>query len=267
MPPSGGFAVWRTCLREVAFVRDPSAADGSAITGEAAYALLLEIVCGLRSPLAGETEVQAQFKSFLSSLDPSRDGDLLRIGQRVLSDAKAIRARHLQGVCVHAYGPLAARFVPQGRRVVVLGTGALAAELGLVLGRDHEIDYWGRTPDTRRSGHTTLSSAGDGRVRSLDPTTLVVAAPVSSEQVRAVARCYPALRELIDLRGGADRQPLAMECRVIDLDDLFRAARREQAADDRIAGARREIAALSQAFGRREELRPFGWDDLPAGAW
>ena len=106
------------------------------VTDAEAYALLLEIVCGLRSPLVGETEVQAQFKAFLASLDRRRDAPLLRLGQRVLADAKVIRQRHLQGFGAHSYGPLVARHVPEGRRVILVGTGALAAEVA------GSLTYW-----------------------------------------------------------------------------------------------------------------------------
>src|SRR5262245_25463693 len=99
-PMPNGARTWRTCLREVAFLRDePGAACPAAthVDGDA-YALLLEIVSGLRSPLVGETEVQAQFKSFLASLDPRIDGDLIRVGQRLLTDVKSIRRQHFQGL-------------------------------------------------------------------------------------------------------------------------------------------------------------------------
>jgi glutamyl-tRNA reductase len=83
----------------VAFVEDGKALDGDwLIVADAdAYALLVEIVSGLRSPLLGETEVQAQFKAFLASLDLPGDAAILRLGQRVLADAKRIRPRARTG--------------------------------------------------------------------------------------------------------------------------------------------------------------------------
>ena len=99
------------------------------VADEDAYALLLEIVCGLRSPLLGETEVQAQFKQFLSSLDPADDAWLRRLGQRVLTDAKQIRSHHLQGFGAHSYGQLALRHTARAERLVVVGAGALARDV------------------------------------------------------------------------------------------------------------------------------------------
>jgi hypothetical protein len=66
-PLPAGAILWRTCLREVAFVGSTHAPSSPAVLKDVdAYTLLLEIVAGLRSPLIGETEVQAQFKAFHS---------------------------------------------------------------------------------------------------------------------------------------------------------------------------------------------------------
>jgi glutamyl-tRNA reductase len=238
---------------------------GPVVTDADAYALLLEVVCGLRSPLAGETEVQSQFKVFLSSLDPIGDRDLLQLGQRVLADAKAIRSRHLQGVGVQAYGPLAAEFVPGGRHVVLLGTGALASELLETLSRRrHTIDQWGRRPQAGCSGYMEFANARSAGIRSTERVTLIVAAPVAATEVEGVAACYPGLEEIIDLRGTIDRDSIGVGCRRTTLDDLFRAARPSGPSSDWIAAAREEIRLLSQAFDRRDAMRPFGWDDLCA---
>src|SRR6188768_3102899 len=91
-PLPAGAILWRTCLREVAFVGSTHATSSPAVLKDVeAYTLLLEIVAGLRSPLIGETEVQAQFKAFLAALDPDRHGHVQRLGQRVLADVKTIR--------------------------------------------------------------------------------------------------------------------------------------------------------------------------------
>jgi glutamyl-tRNA reductase len=263
-PP--GAAWWQTCLRDVFFVRDAPAdrSNDALVTDGDAYAVLLEVVCGLRSPLAGETEVQAQFKAFLGSLDARADGDLLRVGQRVLADAKSIRQRYLQGVGVVAYGPLVVRFVPAGRRVVLVGTGALAADLSAALAGRHEIHHWGRKPGDGRPRYSMLSAAALGTVLSTEAVTLIVAAPVPQADVDALAVCYPRIFEVIDLRGRHERQTPTGSYRLITLDELFREAAHLGPGAGRIAAARREIRELSLAFAERDELRPFGWDDLCA---
>ena len=267
LPPSGA-VLWRTCLREVVFLtegtetHDHDETEASVVSDADAYALLLEIVCGLRSPVAGETEVQAQFKAFLASLDPRRDAGLLRLGQRVLADAKRIRQRHFQGFGAHSYGPLVARHVPAGRRVVLVGTGALAAEVAASLD-DHTIDRWGRRAVDALHVYHLLATAHERPVESADPVTLVIAAPASQTDLLAVAACYSQVREIIDLRASDERSAFADYPHVVTLDDLFADAQSVNVTPtSRLNAARLDISSLGQAYGRREELHPFGWDDL-----
>jgi glutamyl-tRNA reductase len=269
VPP--GAVLWRTCLREVAFLaeetdgpNDRGQANAPVVADEEAYALLLEIVCGLRSPLVGETEVQAQFKAFLASLDRRHDAPLLRLGQRVLADAKVIRQRHLQGLGAHSYGPLVGRHVPEGRRVILVGTGALAAEVAHSL-TGHTIDRWGRRVVDDHHVYHLISAAGDRPVESADPATLVIAAPASQSDLLAVAACYSQLREIIDLRAAGERSAFAGDAHVVTLDDLFVEARDASTVSmSRLSAARRDVSDLGQTYARREELHPFGWDDLCA---
>ena len=154
--------------------------------------------------------------------------------------------------------------MPAGRRVVLVGTGALASDLSAALADDitsiNGVESRSRAvPDTR-----LLSTAAVGPTRSIDAATLIVAAPAPQTDIDALAGCYPRILEVIDLRGRHDRQSFASDCRLITLDDLFREASHAGPAADRIAAARRDIRELSRAFADRDELRPFGWDDLCA---
>lgn len=279
LPPDT--VVWRTCLREVAFVTDGATAGGRPpIAGGEAYALLVEIVSGLRSPLVGETEVQAQFKQFLDSLDPSTHRSLHRLGQRILRDARSIRRRFLQGFGAHSYGRLATRHLPEGARVVVVGTGALATEVLAALPASAVVDQWGRSTASRPSSerraasgpaatHFYLFSPPEGSVRqkpTADPAALVIAAPVSARDLAIVLSGYQRLLAAVDLRPAVDRTPLPAAVPVTTLDDLFAQA---GTSDDptvalRLTAARAEVRDLGQAYEHQEELRPFGWDDLCA---
>jgi glutamyl-tRNA reductase len=270
--------LWRTCLRDVIFIDPRYAPSADVIVDGSAYAVLVEIVCGLRSPLIGETEVQAQFKAFLASLDPQAHGSLIRLGQRVLADAKLIRHQHLQGFGAHSYGGLVSGHVPPGARIVLVGTGALAAEIAAKLGARHLIDQWGRSKPLTHLQTTSVrsvsprfrlfSAADAAAVYSADPSVLVVAAPASSVDLDRIAAGYPDLVAILDLRPADDRTPLASTAPTTTLDDLFAEAGADAAAATgaagRVAAARAEVAALGRAYVNRDELRPFGWDDLCA---
>ena len=249
--------VWRTCLREIGFLdldddrEVPAHLDR--LEDEAAYAMLLEVICGLRSPLVGETQVMGQFKQFVSSLGDAADS-VRRVAQDLLRDARQIRTDCLQGLGARAYGSVVRKHVRSCEVVAVIGTGALAAEITPALNEAvAEVHQWSRA---------TLAGA-EPQPQSARPSMLIVAAPVDSGRVAFVASRYSDLRGVIDLRGEpADSLP-ALGVPVLGLQDLFHSA---QAAADRalvrVEAARREIRRRSAALVRRDKLHPFGWDDL-----
>ena len=121
-----GMLSWRTCLRDVTFVDESHSAD--TLAEEDAYALLLEVLCGLRSPMLGETQVMGQFKAFLASV-PAEHAWVKRIGQRLLADAGAVREQHLRNLGSRTYGSAVRHRVAGVERLAIIGTGQLASEV------------------------------------------------------------------------------------------------------------------------------------------
>src|SRR4249919_3352688 len=114
---------WQTCLRRILFLNGldnhaliEAAQKGELATqtveifrGQEAYRFLLEVVCGLNSPIVGETAVMGQFKEFLLQAKFPRTpwGNFLRdLCTNLLIDAKRIRHTHLQGLGSQSYGSL-----------------------------------------------------------------------------------------------------------------------------------------------------------------
>jgi glutamyl-tRNA reductase len=274
--------VWRTCLREVVFADDPAhvaqSGDGhQALVEGDAYRLLLEILCGLQSPMLGETQVMGQFKTFLASLQ-GEGAWLNRVGQRLLTDAREVRTRHLQGLGSRSYGSAVRRHLSQIDHAVLIGTGKLAHEVLPFLADDgRSVDQWGRTTDA--SDVDVQSSGPDGRskyaYRLLDSVdtfagpnvsaALIIAAPVPSSTIDRVASCYGGLVCVIDMRGELGAAPLRVPVPVVTLQDLFAQMRETHgSAARRVEAARAEILSRSRRYELRDELRPFGWDDLCA---
>ncbi len=270
-----GVPVWRTCLREVVFAEELAEAsrahDGARplVEGDA-YRLLLEILCGLQSPMLGETQVMGQFKTFLSSLGGDQNW-LNRLGQRLLADARDIRTSHLQGLGSRSYGSAVRRYLSNVQHSVLIGTGKLAQEvLPFLADSGRSVDQWGRTSEV---GGITTSPVFQYRVfDSLDTfagsslhTALVIAASVPSPVVDRVAGSYPGLTCVIDLRGELDTAPLHVDAPIITLQDLFAQMRATHGSAARhVDAARSEILSRSRRYELRDELRPFGWDDLCA---
>ena len=271
-PIEPGAPVWRTCLREVAFADDGEMAfesrrDGLHLVEGDAYRLLLEILCGLQSPMLGETQVMGQFKAFLASL--GRDQAWLnRLGQRLLADAREIRTKYLQGLGSRSYGSAVRRYLTTCRQAVLIGTGKLANEVLPFLADDgRAVDQWGRSAETPSSPsitYRTLDLLDTADVSSL-PAVLIIAAPVPSDVVDRVAARYGGLLSIIDLRGELGTAPIEAGVPVITLQGLFaQMSAANGFALRHVEAARADIASRSRRYELRDELRPFGWDDLCA---
>jgi glutamyl-tRNA reductase len=248
---------------------DDASVRAGAISDADAYHLLLEILCGLESPMLGETQVMGQFKAFLASL-PDDHAWIQRIGQRLLADAARVREQHLRHLGSRSYGSAVRRYLGADERAVVLGAGQLAQEIVPFLATDtRTVDQWQRTMPSAPSplagvSVRTLDELAETPVAS-DPAALIVAAPASRETIESVAARYRRLTRLLDLRAERDEVLAIDGVPVTTLEDLFadmNAARTRAAAQ--VDAARQEIARRSRQFGLRDDLRPFGWDDLCA---
>src|ERR1044071_1886966 len=114
---------WQTCLRRILFLH---ASDSPAIIqsiqngelrlpnvevfrGDDAYRFLLETICGLNSPIVGETAVMGQFKevSERAKFATTPWGCFLhQLMLNLMMDAKRVRHDHLQGLGSQSYGSL-----------------------------------------------------------------------------------------------------------------------------------------------------------------
>lgn len=263
-----GTPVWRTCMRQVAFV-DEAGAIPSGVTAwhnEAAYAHLLEVVCGLHSPIVGETEVLHQFKVFADDLSTNQS-QWRELCARLLTDARTIRSTHLIGIGSRSYGSAVRRHVRDCSRVAVIGTGVLAQEIVPFLVRtDRLIDLWGRRAECSMAAPgLTYRPLGIPMARIAESAAIVVAAPVKGFAVAELAGRYRYPSLLIDLRAEGVQDPPPPIAPTVTLADVFAefdAVAHETAS--RVAAAKAAIAQCATAFAGRAKLNPFGWHDLCA---
>lgn len=262
--------VFRTCRREIAFV-DGAAAPPQGVerfAGEHAYTHLLQVICGLDSPIAGETEVMHQFRVFIDALPEDQRG-LQALGRRLLADARVVRGQHLSGLGSRSYGSAVRRHVRGCDRVAMIGTGMLAREVLPFVIADHRIvDVYGRRHgfDCPHASvcYRKLDHIGAGE-RLSGESALVVAAPVASAVIARVAAAYASLVCVIDLRGEASGDSAPSIAPIVSLDDVCNEIQRAaRVADRQIAAARVEIARCARAFATRAILNPSGWHDLCA---
>jgi len=267
----GDGLVWRTCLRSIEFLDEPADVQPVAratLRDTAAYRFLLEVICGLHSPLVGETQVHGQFKTFADGLDPRQHGPEQRLAQQLLADAKAVREAHLRSLGARTYGSAVRRWVRDCDRVALVGSGALASELRPYLAAGRTLDCWSRhrpepAPDATTPVTWRRLDDASGTAPRPGAAAVVVAAPVASGVIESIARCYPSCRRVVDLRGNGERAAVHLDVPVVTLEDVFLASAGSPAStDERIDAARRDIDGRARAWFARAELHPHGWEDV-----
>jgi len=280
---------WQTCLRRILILNANESASTIAalehgemalptveiFRGQQAYRFLLEVICGLNSPIVGETAVMGQFKEFLLSAKFPKNhwGSFLRqLATNLMIDAKRIRHNHLQGIGSQSYGSLVRQQVKGIPAVAVLGAGKLAREiLPWLIGKtkvrvfyrnyEHAKDLLEIYPEI------DLVKYSDADARwPQNEAALVIAAPLSASEVsrwRGMQRAT--FNKCLDLRGEAASDPVSGDGDVIKLHELFEALRTERKRlEGHVEAARAEIKQLVQRQSQQAQFRPFGWEDLCA---
>jgi len=280
---------WQTCLRRILFLNrfensglieaaenDPLVSNSVEVyRGRDAFGFLLEVICGLNSPLLGETAVMGQFKEFCSHARfPNTPwGWFLRqLTANVLIDAKRVRRDHLQGIGSQSYGSLVRQHVKGMPTVAVLGAGKLAREiLPWLIGKtsarlfyrnwQHAKDLLPEYPEIQLDQYSSEDAGWQQ-----DETGLVIAAPLKAAEVESWVRSQSSsFSKCLDLRGDAATDPITLPIPVIKLSELFDALRTErQRLAGRVEAARDEIKQLVQRQAHQVQFRPFGWEDLCA---
>jgi glutamyl-tRNA reductase len=264
---SEGSPVWTTCLRSLAFLPAEKLGDLLATDeiyhADRAYKFLLEIVCGLHSPILGETEVLGQFKAFAPNwveLRPEH-GPLV---QRLLSDAKGIRTKHLENLGIQSYGSWIRKNM-RSPDIHILGAGQLVHEILPNLKKQaRNIDIHVRNP----------WKVDDPVVHALDLRAftggaLIVAAPVSAAFVQEwLGGKTPS--QIFDLRDVATSDPIAghvknLNTEIFKLADIFTEIEsNKKRLEPVIQAVHSEIQACADKITSSAIIRPNGWDDLCA---
>jgi glutamyl-tRNA reductase len=271
--------VWKTCLREIAIVdsrrlRPEDLRPGDEVyEREDGYRFLLEVICGLHSPLPGETEVFGQFKNFAVRAQEGPGGRCTAPWiQRLIGDAKRVRTNHLTGLGGRSYGPLAQRHLADCPRIVILGAGHLAEET-VPSFADHRVEVFCRRPEAAlalaaRHANAAVHAIDDPVAIEGDGALgLIIAAPMSAAEIRTwVERSRCRFETIVDLRGESRTDTLAIEeTSVIHFKDILTDLESNwKTASVRVERAKQEASRLAAEFWQRYEIRPFGWEELCA---
>jgi glutamyl-tRNA reductase len=270
---------WQTCLRRISLLHKSNSTSLSTtperFEGKDAYNFLLEVVCGLRSPLVGETAVMGQFREFCAHAKfPASEWGwfLRRLTSDVLVDAKRVRYRHLQGLGSQSYGGMVRQHLKGIPSVFVLGAGQLAQEiLPWLIGKTDVTVFYRNAmrAEALVNDYPQLRlaqlSKQDGHCETRE-TALIVAAPLSATEIENWTRFHSTeFVKALDLRGEAESDPFSPSFPIVRLSEMFAALKSERPkVAARITAARAEIRQAAQRLVEQAQFRPFGWEDLCA---
>jgi len=273
---------WSTCLRQIAFLHsddyshiEKNLLDTDEIyRSDLAFRFLLEVVCGLKSPLIAETEVQGQFKIFLQETSKTHQqfwGIFSGFFQNILSASKHVRTEHLKDLGSQSYGSLIRRRLKADDSVTILGAGQLAEQILPWLKSVQSIYLNARTPvraEILKSGYVQVQVKAWNEVLQSD--VIVVAASITNHELikNLKTKTLPTAK-LIDLRGEAslnmnELKSLQIEAKNYEsLSQLMKEIDNDQAKIfEQVSQAKISIQKCTEAFINKVILRPGGWEDL-----
>ncbi len=265
-----------TCLRHVIIaeldvIADLAPQGGNVLRGEEAYRFILEVICGLHSPLVGETEVAGQFKNAVAVFNAPAGSTLAKTFSVLFEDAKKVRDAHLKDLGSQSYGSVLRREIRGLRNVHILGAGHLVQEiLPWVMKDGLQLTIHVRdVVKASRELAEKLGTASFERLR-LEPIgeqapscdALVIAAPVSAS---FVSTWSGGASFVADLRADSSVDRLQGFARVLELGVFMSRLSENQALVlQRKALALNAIKHAALERARAVEYRPFGWEDVCA---
>jgi glutamyl-tRNA reductase len=266
--------VWKTCLRQIAFLTGASQTltleEGDELySGADGFAFLLEVICGLQSPVVGETEVFGQFKTFTAQALENKEAitpSLRSLFQSLIQNTKSIRAEHLLGLGSQGYGSLVRKLSKSASAVTLLGSGQLVEEILPWLAKQKTLQVVCRNPAKALRHQEKYPDLKIARISDVAEvhSCVVIAAPLSDQELlQWLQRQGAQVHKVLDLRGELERPELFKEYQFIGLKDFF--ASIEQNKQDlgfKVVTLKQVVQRKAQDYYERILHRPYGWEDL-----
>ena len=256
---------WQTCLREIVFISKQDSYHlpmaHKVLYDHKAYSEILEIICGLQSPILGETQVFGQFKHFLKQQLDLENSLLIKnrnYFQNLLTEAKTIREASRGLLKSSGYGSITRKLLRGKENVALIGTGELAGEIFALLQKNAHCTVYNRS--THKPFFDAIPQSLDHLGTHHD--AVVIAAPVSNVQIQAGIQ-NSAL--IIDWRAEQTIEQIAPGQKYYNIHDLFKIHEEEKLNCHKVADAiRLKIQQRTQSYFERVSIRPQGWEDVCA---
>jgi glutamyl-tRNA reductase len=275
-----------TCQRVISFIPEDQEANLTEnlhpvlkydrLAGREMYHFILEVICGLRSSLLGETEIQGQFREFVKSHLQNQDSWIHRwnsLFQNLLTDSKEIRQNFLKDLGSHSYGSLTRKLLKEVQTVQVIGAGQLVQEIEPWLSEKH-LQIYSRKNKMPAFNKKSKAPRESFHLRDFvhlkKSEALVVAAPISNDELQDLIHSSPKpITKLVDWRG--ENQFLDHELLKMNITQYFsfsqlteQLSKEKKIMTEKLKPAFLEIEKKSEQFFFKMIVRPMGWDDLCA---
>lgn len=273
--------VWQTCRRRIMFFDEfefqnfvPEKND-QIFLGLEAEEFLIHVLCGLKSPLVGETEVFGQFKNWWQSWE---DCDLKlkmvpRV-QQIFSVVKKVREEALYGLGSQSYGSLLRKKINENEflsakknTIDFIGAGQLTEEILPWVTKFAQCRLWVRSPEKHAQNLAFKQSAfmNTSDISSLSDL-IVIAAPLSHSEVLHFLSERGSLHDKVIFDFRHDSVGFSHSDLFAKYFHLNEFVTEVEFFKTQIQG---QIIKANNIINRwkldeinRAQVRPFGWDDL-----
>lgn len=287
----GDTVTWETCLRKIIFTdinieqhldqcRDLHLANNTVqnfdqlrhlelLTETEALSFLIEVLCGIRSKVIGETEIFGQFRKFLE-LDEVKKLSFFQnrqLLQFILQQVKEIRDQYITGLSVNSYGSLIRKKMGSVGEISFIGYGQLAQKIYPWV-KNNNVKFHVR--DLNKSKANSDADLNFDEIHSNHYySNLIIVAPIKSEVLCEIIKAQPQIKNIIDCRG-LDSEYTSLkqyasnnQIELTELSDLFLFLETEQGkAKEILPQVKLEILNRCQAYYLKVQHRPLGWEDL-----
>lgn len=289
---------FETCLRRIWIVNGSLGLDENKLLensqleilkDDEAYSFLLEVTCGLKSPIVGETEVFGQFKNqVVKKLSPKHP--LSKVITSLVADTKNIRSQHLTNLGSSSYGSVARKYLMGFKSLDILGAGEFVQSLKPWVEKlDIHTNVYTRSPEN----YTKIYETSKWSLRLLSefsptlsesPKALFICAPLDLRSYDLSA--YDLVMDFRDMSQVDDLNAIKLSARKMDSEDLTSKVSNTKDTDSitlkrlgeifeeiekgNILAEQKKSEALisiqraTQSYISTMNHRPFGWDDLSA---
>lgn len=255
--------VWKTCLRQIVifqndnsdFKQNMGLSDLDEIhENEDALKLLIEILCGLHSPVFGETEVFGQFKKYIETLPAEHVfKSSPNLTQFIFKTVKEVRSQFLKQAGGMSYGHVLRKKLKDFDEISLWGYGQLGQEIAPWLSKK-QLQVIVRNPFSN-ADFSVVSEKFRKKTRAH-----VIAAPLEDDHVLNLLG-DDVTELVIDLRGHT--QLVHPHHQVIPLVSVMQEIEKlKQEQKIVLPECEAAIADMVSKHFSSTWHRPFGWEDL-----